>query len=74
MPLTRRRFVASLTAGSAAWFAQHETWAAGMPDMPEDEQAMQTAQRGGLYANLRDPSVTQLPPEAFTQRFFYSSA
>lgn len=35
---------------------------------------MQVAQRGGLYANLKDPSVTQLPPDVFQQRFTYSSA
>ncbi|MBV9813834.1 MAG: hypothetical protein JO326_13885 [Acetobacteraceae bacterium] len=41
--------------------------------MPTPEQ-MQEAQRGGLYANLRDPHVTELPPDAFAQRFAYSPA
>ena len=37
-------------------------------------EAMQIAQRGGLYASLRDPKMTQLPPDAFAQRFTYSPA
>ncbi|MEX3690245.1 Kelch repeat-containing protein [Paraburkholderia sp. BR14263] len=76
MPLSRRRFLElSLAASSTAWCTQREAMAADMQPVPEeDPQAMQKAQRGGLYANLRDPNATQLPPEAFMQRFFYSSA
>ncbi|MEM5422704.1 Kelch repeat-containing protein [Paraburkholderia ferrariae] len=76
MPLSRRRFLElSLAASSTAWCTQREAMAADMQAMPEeDPQAMQKAQRGGLYASLRDPNATQLPPEAFMQRFFYSSA
>jgi hypothetical protein len=44
-----------------------------MDAMPGPEE-MQVAQRGGLYANLRDPNITELPANAFEQRFTFSPA
>jgi len=41
--------------------------------MPGPEQ-MQVVQRGGLYANLHDPNINELPPDAFEQRFTFSPA
>lgn len=46
----------------------------GMDAMPGPEE-MQAVQRGGLYyANLHDPNITALPPDAFSQRFTFSPA
>jgi N-acetylneuraminic acid mutarotase len=47
-----------------------------MPNsMPtNDAESMQATQRGGLYANLHDPKITELPADAFAQRFIYSPA
>jgi len=83
MGLPRRRFLelAAWNGGAALLGATARTVSAqtqhaqgsaasAMPG-PED---MQIAQRGGLYANLKDPSITQLPPDAFEQRFTYSPA
>jgi len=40
----------------------------------QDTESMQVVQRGGLYANLHDPKISELPPSALTQRFTYSPA
>jgi hypothetical protein len=45
----------------------------GLHAMPVPEQ-MQVVQRGSLYSNLHDPNITQLPPNAFEQRFTFSPA
>jgi hypothetical protein len=37
-------------------------------------KSMQAAQRDGLYANLPDPKITELPPDAFAPRFTCSPA
>jgi hypothetical protein len=39
-----------------------------------DTEDMQVVQRGGLYANLHDPKITELPASALVQRFIYSPA
>jgi len=80
MGLARRRFLELAACGSGAVFLAprmasgqgHGSPAPPIP-MPTAEQ-MQVDQRGGLYANLKDPAVTRLPPEAFAQRFTYSPA
>jgi hypothetical protein len=41
--------------------------------MPSPEE-MQVIQRGGLYANLKDPNIRELPTDALAQRFIYSPA
>ena len=75
-----RRMLLGLAAAAASTMAAGKALAQsggapapGPADMP-DAEAMQVVQRGGLYASLRDPNVTQLPPDAFAQRFFYSPA
>ncbi|HEX3378318.1 MAG TPA: galactose oxidase [Paraburkholderia sp.] len=76
MSLPRRRFLQHLTGASAALLTAHRAFAQASDAMQsvEDQQSMQVAQRGGLYASLKDPLVTQLPPGAFAQRFTYSPA
>jgi N-acetylneuraminic acid mutarotase len=80
--MDRRRFVEmaglGLTAAmvpaekgvpqTAAQMAQH-----GEVTMPTPEE-MQAVQRAGLYVSLRDPKVTTLPPDVFSQRFYYTPA
>jgi hypothetical protein len=78
MHITRRRvFAAAAAAGGgaalAAWPALAQSPPGTMPG-PPDPEAMQVVQRGGLYASLKDPELTQLPPDAFAQRFLYSPA
>lgn len=82
MGLPRRRFLelAACSGGAALLGTRVATGQAlpapdgsASPTMPGQED-MQVVQRSGLYANLKDPSVTQLPPDAFAQRFTYSPA
>jgi N-acetylneuraminic acid mutarotase len=72
MPLSRRRLLDLVAAGAAALGARPAL--AQMPGSMPGPEEMQVVQRGGLYANLKDPNITQLPPEAFAQRFTYSPA
>jgi hypothetical protein len=75
MSLSRRKFCV-LAAGGAAILAGKNTPAEAadsMTGMPTPEE-MQVVQRSGLYSNLRDPSITKLPPDGFEQRFTYSPA
>ena len=77
MGLPRRRFLELAAWGGAALLpmriASGQGQSSAAAPMPTPEE-MQAAQRGGLYASLKDPGVTQLPPEAFAQRFTYSPA
>src|SRR5579863_3321285 len=79
MSIPRRRFLQHIASGSAALLtmrvasSQIAPTRDTSPPMP-DLQEMQVAQRGGLYASLKDPLATQLPPDAFAQRFTYSPA
>ena len=77
--MNRRRFVEiGLTAvvvpverggaQTAGQMAQH-----GEMTMPTPEE-MQAVQRAGLYVSLRDPKVTTLPADVFSQRFYYTPA
>jgi N-acetylneuraminic acid mutarotase len=72
MNLSRRRLF-GLAAGGVAASAVRPALAQMASPMPSS-QDMQVVQRGGLYANLKDPNITELPPDAFTQRFTYSPA
>jgi Kelch motif len=72
MTLSRRRLL-DLAAAGAAVLAGRPAFAQMSGVMPSPEE-MQVVQRGGLYANLKDPNVTKLPPDAFAQRFTYSPA
>lgn len=77
MNVSRRSIL--IAGGSAVLAAEAGTQAIaqrgreGMDTMPTPEQ-MQVVQRGGLYANLHDPNITELPPDAFEQRFTFSPA
>ena len=77
MNLSRRGIL--IAGGSAVLAAPAITRASAQqrPDhmgaMPGPEE-MQVVQRGGLYASLRDPSITELPANAFEQRFTFSPA
>ena len=79
MSTPRRRFLQHIASGSAAFLTTRIASGQAAPSrditspMP-DPQEMQAAQRGGLYASLKDPLATQLPPDAFAQRFTYSPA
>jgi hypothetical protein len=44
-----------------------QQWHHGSHAMAGPEE-MQVVQRGGLYANLHDPNITELPSDAFEQR------
>jgi N-acetylneuraminic acid mutarotase len=68
MRISRRGAVAGLVGGGLGLAGRARAQSAA------EAEAMQTVQRGGLYANLHDPRITQLPPDAFTQRFTYSPA
>jgi N-acetylneuraminic acid mutarotase len=72
MTLSRRRLL-DLAAAGAVVLAGRPAFAQMSGVMPSPEE-MQVVQRGGLYANLKDPNITQLPPDAFAQRFTYSPA
>jgi hypothetical protein len=77
MNLSRRGIL--IAGGTAALAANPITRASaqhshdGPGAMPSPEQ-MQEVQRGGLYASMSDPKVTELPPDAFEQRFTFSPA
>lgn len=79
MTISRRRFLRHVASSSAALLTmrvasgQTDPSHDAAPSMP-DLQEMQIAQRGGLYASLKDPLATQLPPDVFAQRFTYSPA
>jgi len=89
MELARRRLLELAACGAGAALLRARLAAAQMQQAPHSAsppmagsmsgsapapEDMQVDQRGGLYANLRDPSVTQLPADAFAQRFTYSPA
>src|ERR1700757_1606388 len=77
MTLSRRDIL--IAGGAAALAATPITRASaqhahdGPGAMPTPEE-MQTVQRGGLYASMSDPKSTELPPDAFEQRFTFSPA
>jgi hypothetical protein len=77
MTLSRRDIL--IAGGTAALAATPTTQALaqhahdGVGAMPTPEE-MQVVQRGGLYASMNDPKVTELPPGAFEQRFTFSPA
>ncbi|HEX8828786.1 MAG TPA: galactose oxidase [Xanthobacteraceae bacterium] len=74
MDFERRRYLRLAAAATCGYLlSRHAHGAASADDMPSPEE-MQAIQRGGLYASLRDPAATQLPPDAFTQRYTYSPA
>jgi len=64
--LSRRRILA---AGSALVVSARVAAQAQSPssDAAPNPEQMQQDQRGGLYANLRDPNITQLPADAFAR-------
>jgi hypothetical protein len=77
MNITRRSIL--IAGGTAVLAAEAVAQAAtqqgreGMDAMPGPEQ-MQVVQRGGLYANLHDPNISELPPDAFEQLHFLSGS
>ena len=76
MNLSRRNILmvgASSVLAAAGSEARSQQGNRGMDTMPTPEQ-MQVVQRGGLYANLHDPNIRELPADAFAQRFTYSPA
>jgi hypothetical protein len=70
MNLSRRRLFGLAAGGVAAVRPAFAQMASPMPG----SQDMQIVQRGGLYANLKDPNISELPPDAFAQRFTFFSA
>jgi hypothetical protein len=66
-PMTRRRFVGAASAGVLA--IAPNTARAGESMTMNNAESMETAPRGGLYANLHDPMFRELPADAFAQRF-----
>jgi hypothetical protein len=59
MSLSRRRFL-HLTGASAALLTAHRGFALASDAMQsvEDQQSMQVAQRGGLYASLKGTTAS----------------
>ena len=76
MNLSRRKILiagASSVLAAVGSEARSQQGNQGMDAMPTPEQ-MQVVQRSGLYANLHDPNISELPPDAFEQHFTFSPA